>query len=140
MRNVYTDEADYQRSLQLHLEARGWRTQAHEDRFMNFIPDVSFAAHSMDGWVEVKYCKRRPATIGSIPHYTRGQEKWLRDFGATGSGHCYLLVGSPHEHLLLRWDLLKDARPMTWSDALKIGVTRDSLTEMVAAMDSGIRR
>jgi hypothetical protein len=50
----------------------------------------------------------------STSYFTKGQERWLMDHGRAGSGHCYLLVGTPTEHALIRYDALPGLRSQRW--------------------------
>lgn len=136
----YEDEYDYQRKLQAALEAIGWKTQSHRDMFSNYIPDLSFAGGGVDGWIEVKYLPGEPSCLNDIKHYTRGQELWLRDAGAKGSGHCYLLIGTSISHTLIRWDRLKDNRLTPFKVAkIKAILTAPSMDVLVNGMRSAIK-
>lgn len=115
---TYRDEDEYVLHVQVELEALGWKTQNQEHESARYVPDLSFAANGIDGWIEVKYAKVPPKTLGSIKHYTKGQEKWLADFGKAGGGHCYVLLGLPGKHVLFRWDRLKELRDMPLDDAI----------------------
>lgn len=136
----YKDEDDYRDKFAAALEARGWVTQRHEDAYHNFIPDLSISGNGIDGWVEVKYCKKTPLNLDCIAHYTKGQEMFLRRHGAAGSGHCYLLVGLSDWNLLIRWDALKGIRSCPF-DALpsNIGVRgTKTIDEMAYFMNKHI--
>jgi hypothetical protein len=111
-------ELEYKHRIIGVMGALGFDVQAHEDKLYNFIPDLSFAFGGRDGWIEVKYAQRPPKTLGSISHYTYGQQQWLIDRGANGSGSCFLLVGTPDHNFLWRWDALATARVMLWDDAV----------------------
>jgi len=101
---VYTGEAEYQRELVLVLEYYKLKVQVHNDVGWPSVPDLSFSGYGTDGWIEVKYLPlgmvRCPSDIG---HFTEGQKNWLNRHGKVGSGHCYLLVGSPGDHQILRY-------------------------------------
>lgn len=116
-------EQQFKLDVMLALEGRRFKCQAHEDRHTKYIPDVSFSGNYVDGWMEVKFCTRAPATLGSLKHWTKGQEQWLRDMGRAGSGHCYLLVGvGPQDAMrsyLWRWDDLTAVRGMKFADAVR---------------------
>lgn len=111
-------EIDYKRHVVEALAFHGWRVQEHEDKQSNFIPDLSFSANKTDGWVEVKYCAEPPATLSQIEHWTAGQQAWLFERGRVGSGHCYLLVGTPHWNLLWRYDVLETVRHQSFAAAI----------------------
>lgn len=134
----FDDETDYQKHFQIGLEAIGISSQAHEDSISNFIPDVSFSGHGIDGWVEVKYCKKPPKTLGSIKHWTKGQEAWLKEFGAKGNGHCYLLVGVPGWHYLFHYSHLAKARTAPFSTATgqMIAIKDDTIDGLCAKIYS----
>lgn len=110
------NEQEYKKLVMGILRAKGWKMQEHEDAYRNFIPDVSFGALGVDGWIEFKYTPHPHKTLGCIRHYTKGQENWLIERGLSGSGHCYLWIGGEHEHYILKWDVLRRARSMPWSD------------------------
>lgn len=106
----YKNENEYKKSVRDGLRAVGFSVQFHEDKFSSFIPDISIAGLGADGWVEVKYAHKVPGCLGDIRHFTMGQERWLRERGLMGSGHCYLLLGTPTGHFLFPWTLFPDAR------------------------------
>jgi len=116
----YGSEDEYQGAIVAGLEAKGWAIQVHSDENCRYIPDLSFSANGIGGWIEVKYCPQRPKTLGHIKHYTKGQELWLRMHGEKGTGHCYVLVGTPWEHFLVRWDALKLARTTPFLSLLSL--------------------
>lgn len=107
-------EREYKAVVCNGLRALGWSIQWHEDKYANYIPDVSFGAHGIDGWIEVKFRREPPKTLGHISHYTIGQEDWLIERGQRGSGACYLLVGTGAGHLLLPHSALRNARTATY--------------------------
>lgn len=111
-------EADYKISIGDCIAAIGWVPERHEDKVRNYIPDFSFAGDRIDGWIEAKYQRTEPTSLGAIAHYTRGQENWLRERGKHGSGNCYLLLGTPHANFLWRWDVLGKVRNLKFEDAV----------------------
>ena len=115
---AYRDEDEYVLHVQVELEALGWKTQNQEHESARYVPDVSFSANGIDGWLEVKYVKVLPKTLGSIKHYTKGQQQWLIDFGKAGAGHCYVLLGSPGKHVLFKYHQLKLIRDMPLEEAI----------------------
>lgn len=118
------------------LGARRFETQAHEDKHERFIADVSFSGNFVDGWVEVKWCNKVPKTLDSIDHWTKGQENWLFNRGCKGSGHCYLLVGTPTMHVLWKFGMLAQARSIPWKQAAQLAVLRvPTLQELVLGFD-----
>jgi len=121
----FTCENEYRDAIVAAMTVKGWILQVHSDENCRYIPDLSFSGNRTGGWIEVKYCKQMPETLNHIDHYTKGQELWLRGHGAVGTGYCYLLVGSPSEHILVRWDALKEARhlPLVALPFRLLGVT-----------------
>lgn len=109
------------------LVERKCHVQAHEDKQVNFIPDLSFAVGGHDFWLEVKYCKEMPKTLGSIAHYTRGQQEWLTNRNEAGGSRCYLLVGLPPCELLLPASSLDRLRTRSIEDAMTAGARFTSL-------------
>jgi hypothetical protein len=100
----------------------GFQIDRHEDKFTNFIPDISFAGNRTDGWIEVKWCEKDPTSLGALDHWTKGQQSWLYDRGRAGSGHCYLLVGTPRHHILWRYDTLDTIRNQSFEAALQYAI------------------
>ena len=61
-------------------------------------PDVNY----IEGWIELKWLRRWPKkadTVVTIPHYTLGQRRWLRDRYNAG-GSAWLLLQVQQEWLL----------------------------------------
>tara|TARA_R110000744_G_scaffold352095_3_gene458138 strand:+ start:3271 stop:3690 length:420 start_codon:yes stop_codon:yes gene_type:complete len=80
-----------------------WAAQSHEDQYSEGIPDVSFGADGVNGWIELKqiaYWPKRESTLVKPAKYTPEQVNWLRKRNRMG-GHCYVLikVGSSHYFL-----------------------------------------
>lgn len=116
---MFKSEADYQNHLIDNLESLGWVMQVHDDKVRRFIPDLSFAANGVDGWIEVKWLKQIPKTIGHIDHFTRGQEDWLKIRGRSGSGHAYLWIGSAERHWVVHHSALgRDFRSIPFEQAM----------------------
>jgi hypothetical protein len=82
------------------------------------MPDLSFAGRRFDGWMEVKWLPEDPASLNAIPHWTIGQEEWLRQRGRHGCGLCFLVVGTPRRIMLWRWDRLQEVRRIRFDDAM----------------------
>lgn len=140
----FKDELEFKRAVAAALQVFGWQTQEHEDSVGSFIPDLSFSANFVSGWIEVKYCHKPPKTLGAIKHYTKGQEDWLVRHGRAGSGHCYLLVGTPEESRLARWDALSQLRDRPWVAAaplckLVVAHPAGDAATVAAVMDRTIR-
>lgn len=71
-----------------------WHAQRHEDALAVGIPDVSYGANKVQGWIELKCLDswpKRPDTIVRIEHYTPDQKAWLWLRGNAG-GRCWLLL------------------------------------------------
>ena len=105
-RQLFKSEQEYKRKLVALLQERGAHTQLHEDKDMNYVPDLSCAINGCDWWIEIKYCKKVPPKLSSIEHYTKGQRDWLVKRGQAGGGRCYLLVGLPQFELLIDYSQL----------------------------------
>lgn len=68
-----------------------WNAQRHEDKYAKGVPDVSFGANGVQGWVELKTIPgwpKRAASVVTIEHYTQEQRLWLF---LRGRG-CWLLL------------------------------------------------
>lgn len=114
-------ENEYKRKVMLAMYAGKFRVQAHEDRISRNIPDLSFAGHGCDGWIEVKHLSALPHRFFPTGDYfTFGQQRWLEEMGQIGNGYCFLLVGigaiSP-KFALFRWSVLRNLRGRTWAMA-----------------------
>lgn len=110
-------ELKYKHELMALLRGLKFKVQDHEDMIQPYIPDLSFSFARTDGWIEVKYLPKAPTSLSAIKHYTHGQQQWLVNRGMVGSGHCYLLVGTPDMHYLWRWSSLGAARDEPWDRA-----------------------
>lgn len=138
-------ELEYKRKVANALRTMGWDIQEHEDELQLYIPDLSFGAHGIDGWIEVKYKDRMPeGGLSKIKHYTKGQEDWLIHRGRAGSGHCYLLVGTGSGSCTWRWDSLRNARARTYIAAQSLCCCRSteaggSVISIATALDNLIR-
>lgn len=114
----WKDEAAYKTDFVEAMRYFGMAVQEHEDKQSNYIPDLSFANNGIDGWIEVKYCDKPPASLDVIRHWTAGQEHWLVERGRSGSGWCFLLVGTPQMHVLFRYGCLSSIREQPFAKAL----------------------
>lgn len=136
----YRDEAAYKNALVDAFHYLGWEAQRHEEKVANHVPDLSFSGNKKDGWIEVKWCDRDPVSLQSLQHWTRGQEQWLYDRGRVGSGHCYLLVGTPRRHILWRYDVLATVRGQTFESALHYAfIIEPAMVELCATLKSRVR-
>jgi len=77
-----------------------WDVQRHEDKYSVGIPDLSYGANGVNGWIELKAYDEWPT--GTISHYTPKQAAWLTNRGMMG-GHCYILVRIGSTILLYDW-------------------------------------
>jgi hypothetical protein len=109
------NENDYKSDIVNLLKYHGFHVETHEDKRKNFIPDVSAAGRGKHIWIEVKYVDRVPATLGSIAHYTRGQEQWLADRGAAQGGGTFLWLGTPTEHFIWAGTVLPGLRSVPFN-------------------------
>lgn len=133
-------EIDYKKGVVAALIARNWSVQMHEDKLSNFIPDLSFGANFVDGWIEVKWQDRAPKTLHDIKHFTAGQEDWLIKRQRAGNGHCYLLVGTPRIHLIWKAHHLPEVRKMAWAKARAFAaIEAASVPDLVLSMDRFMR-
>jgi hypothetical protein len=76
--------------------------QRHEDRYSLGVPDVSYSALQVNGWIELKECHEWPVrseTVLRIKHYTEDQRGWLFRHGERG-GYCWLLLQVGKDYLL----------------------------------------
>jgi hypothetical protein len=133
-------ELDYKHDVISILRGMGWNVQAHEDMIEKFIPDLSFGSARQDGWIELKYVNKLPKSLGAIPHFTHGQQEWLIKRGMKGSGHCYLLVGSPDGHFIWRWSALGAVRDLPWAEAVARGMSDADLGGLLRVVDAVVRQ
>lgn len=127
-------ESDYSKMVQANMRSRGWNVQAHEDRYSNFIPDLS-AARSVHVWIELKWCERAPLKLNNIRHWTRGQEEWLIKRQAAGGSLCFLLLGTPRRHYLWNADVFTCIRHIPFADAtVKTSAMADQLDTVICAL------
>lgn len=82
------------------LMAGCWDAQRHEDRFEIGIPDVSFAAPGISGWIELKKLPKWPSrdtAVLRVPHLYPEQVNWLETRGRWSDGCAWLLlaIGTP---------------------------------------------
>lgn len=119
---MFKDEDDFRRKLQFEMEGLGFKTQAHEDSIVTGIPDMSYSGFGGDGWVELKYVRNPRRSINyKDMKFTAKQREWLREFGARGQGHHYLIIAvkfgpdrDDYYRILPYW-MLADADGVEWS-------------------------
>jgi len=83
-----------------------WDAQRHEDEFSVGIPDVSYGAAGINGWIELKRLERypkNPQTVIKIKHFTGVQKNWLYERQQKG-GHCWLLLQIADDYYLFKGD------------------------------------
>jgi hypothetical protein len=138
---TWRDEKEYKRDFAEAMRYYGMQTQEHEDKFANFIPDLSFANGGIEGWIEVKYCHDMPKTLDSLEHWTAGQEQWLVERGRAGTGWSFLLVGTPQIHALFRYGCLSSVRMQPFEVALNSAWDKDyTYPRLVERLASRARR
>jgi len=87
-----------------------WHVQRHEDSVTRGIPDVSYAIDGAEGWIELKTLNdwpKRPTTPVRVDIKPE-QVAWLEARGDAGAGRCFVLIRVGHEHLLVRWNRVRD--------------------------------
>lgn len=99
-----------------------WHATRHEDTITKGLPDVSFGADGVQGWIELKVLERwsgNPKTIIRLPLFTAEQKAWLTLRGARG-GRCFLLLKIEAEDLWLLFGhrVLTDLGRMTQEEML----------------------
>ena len=72
--------------------------QRHEDLAAVGVPDVSYGARGVQGWIELKHVAKFTRNGVKIPWHS-GQREWLITRGAHG-GHCWLLIRIGRENYL----------------------------------------
>ncbi len=58
-----------------------WDAQRHEDEYAVGVPDVSFGARGVQGWIELKQIPRWPSkttTLIKLGHFKKEQRAWLK--------------------------------------------------------------
>ena len=97
----------------------GWDAQRHEDKYSVGIPDVSFGALGVNGWIELKACKKWPTN--GLPKFTTKQAGWLSSRGNMG-GNCFILARIDFTILLFHW---KDSFRLTEGNNTNETILRD---------------
>lgn len=81
-----------------------WHVQSHEDRFSEAIPDLSFGARGVNGWIELKQVKawpKREDTKVKPAHYTSEQANWIIKRNKY-AGSCFVFVKVEREYFLFK--------------------------------------
>jgi hypothetical protein len=81
-----------------------WDAQRHEDLHSSGIPDVSYGANGINGWLELKAYECWPT--GTLPHFTAKQVNWLTNRGKRG-GFCFLVIKVHHGIFVFNWENLE---------------------------------
>lgn len=79
-----------------------WDVQSHEDRFSLGIPDLSYGARGVNGWIELKQVRKWPKraeTNVDLSHFTSNQVNWLRRRGKK-AGNCFVLIKVDTEYFV----------------------------------------
>lgn len=105
------DEKTFKRYICWILEMQGFDTQEHEDKLRVGVPDVSYGADGINGWIEFKW------VTGKL---RASQVNWLAKRVLTG-GHCFVIRGwSSHLEITdcREWRPLGEIARHQWSDQL----------------------
>lgn len=95
-----------------HKLMRALRAVGHAERMENMAangtPDVNYCIQGVEGWVENKYLRFKPARADTpivLPHYTKEQRNWHKDRRRAGGRVYVLLHIGDAGHVLLdaRW-------------------------------------
>lgn len=86
-----------------------WDVSRHEDSIGVGVPDVSYGANGVQGWIELKAIDRWPKRSSTIVRVglTAIQRRWLVARGSCGE-RCWVLlyVVDPRAFLLFPWNKL----------------------------------
>lgn len=80
-----------------------WDAQSHEDKYSLGIPDLSFGARGVNGWIELKQIPTWPKLehgLAKPDKYTSIQLNWLRNRNKKG-GHCFVMVKVGKDEIFL---------------------------------------
>ena len=99
----------------------GYDTTARQSS-MSLLESISPLARGGHGWIELK-CQKAPKIRDTfrpikIPHFTEGQERWLRERGNMG-GYCFLFLELGDELLLYDHKAVHLKNSCTWSSTKK---------------------
>ncbi len=107
--------------LRVHIGSR-WDAQRHEDELASGIPDVSFGAMQVNGWIELKRLLKWPvraATIVKLSHpFGNHQRAWLRIRGIYGE-HCWMLLQAEKTWLIFGPDRFQYVGTTNREDLIK---------------------
>lgn len=86
-----------ERAFRVYLEkvmGNRWDVQGHEDIYVSGIPDLSYGAKKVNGWIELKHIPTwgaREKGWAKPRHFTDLQVNWLLSRGRAG-GRCFVMV------------------------------------------------
>lgn len=89
-----------------------WDVQSHEDYHSVGIPDLSYGASGVNGWIELKQVKEWPVlkyTPVRIAKYTPAQVNWLYNRGEK-AGYCYVMVKVENEYFIFKHTCARNLR------------------------------
>jgi len=91
-----------------------WDAQSHEDKYSNGIPDLSFGANGVNGWIELKQIpKFKGSNLVKPDKYTPEQINWIKRRGKK-AGHCFIFVKVDDRYFLFDWGWAREiAKGMT---------------------------
>ena len=88
------DETDFSKKVCETLASWNFHTERHEDKRNVGIPDISYGAEGVNGWIEVKWQNNHKLTPT--------QCNWLANRAKTG-GNCFVLWGWQDSVELFNW-------------------------------------
>ena len=104
-------ENSFKRYL-LRIMGTTWDVQSHEDKYTEGIPDLSYGALDVGGWIELKQVHK--PVLASTPlrpkKYTMQQVNWMTK-RAKRSGHCFIMVKvGDYDYFIFDWRDAKKVR------------------------------
>ena len=97
-----------------------WHVQSHEDRYSEGIPDLSYGAQAVNGWIELKQIDKWPTKADGLAKpkkFTPAQVNWLVRRGKK-AGFCFVLVKvAQHDFFLFNFTeakALREGREKRW--------------------------
>lgn len=87
-----------------------WHAQRLEDAYSAGIPDVSWAARGVEGFIELKALNAWPPrrlNLASTCHLSSEQVGWLESRGEAGSGRCFVFLRAGRRHVLWHWPVAR---------------------------------
>lgn len=83
-------ENSFKKSL-VRIMGTRWHVQSHEDKYSLGIPDISFGARGVNGWIELKQARESKTGIIKPQKFTAPQINWLGRRQRHG-GNCFVMV------------------------------------------------